>query len=221
MPVPADKYDEIRRKWIDRHKYIFTFQDRRAQILARQIPDRDTERSGARVDPAADDVIYPFLFFQGRTAWDVVVIGLAAILAPVGWIAGRIIYKAVVQLIPSQLRSYPIAALAWSAVPVGVALLLLYQPRTDGGLVDSLIWTVLVPWLVAQVPAAPLAASVYGILEGWLAIPGSRDLWPMRPPPQLDDDVDFGFQPGDLTRPGIFPIHREDPEGDPSPTERP
>jgi len=220
MPVPADKYDEIRRKWIDRHKYIFVFQDRRAQILDRQIRDRDTERSGARVDPAADDVLYPFLLLQGRAGWDAVVVGLAAILAPVGWIAGRIMYKRVVQLIPSELRSYPIAALGWSAVVVGLPLPLLYQPRS-GGVVGSLIWTLLVPWLVAQVPAAPFAASIYGILEGWLAIPGSRDVWPMSPPPQLDDDVDFGFEPDDLTRPTVFPMHREDPEGDPSPVERP
>ena len=40
MPVPADRFDEIRRKWIARHQHTFIFQKRRAEILARQIRDR-------------------------------------------------------------------------------------------------------------------------------------------------------------------------------------
>ena len=60
MPVPADRFDEIRRKWIARNQRTFIFQKRRAEILARQIRDRDTVRTGARVDPADDDVIHPW-----------------------------------------------------------------------------------------------------------------------------------------------------------------
>jgi hypothetical protein len=61
----------------------------------------------------------------------------------------------------------------------------------------------MVPWIVAQVPATLLAAGIYGIMEGWLAVDGSRDWWPMRPP-QEHDEVDFGFRAEDETLPGVF-----------------
>jgi hypothetical protein len=64
MPTPPDRFDEVRRKWIARHQHTFIFQKRRAEILARRIRDRATEKTGARVDPADDDVIHP-LFMRG------------------------------------------------------------------------------------------------------------------------------------------------------------
>lgn len=216
MPVPADRFDEIRRKWIARNQRTFIFQKRRAELLARQIRDRDTERSGARVDPADDDVIHPLLARPVKTIYagiDFAIVATAAALAPLAWPVGRSIYKTVVQLIPAELRSYPIAAFMWSAVLVGLPLPLLYRPG------DSLVFAAAVPWLLAQVPAALLAAGVYGILEGWLAVDGARDWWPMRPPPEVDD-VDFGFEVDDMTRPGVFPTRREQPPGDPSPIRR-
>ena len=74
-----------------------------------------------------------------------------------------------------------------------------------------------VPWLLAQVPAALLTAGIYGILEGWLAVDGARDWWPMRPPDEVDD-VDFGFlQADDLTGPGCSPPTARSPPGDPAP----
>ena len=92
MPVPADRFDEIRRKWIARNQHTFIFQKRRAEILARQIRDRATENSGARVDPADDDIIHPFLVnvvHQTRyAAVDAVVVVSAAVLAPLGWPLG-------------------------------------------------------------------------------------------------------------------------------------
>jgi hypothetical protein len=91
---------------------------------------------------------------------------------------------------------------------------LLYEPG------DSLVSAVAVPWLVALIPAALLTAGIYGVVEGWLAVDGARDWWPMRPPEEVDD-VDFGFlQPDDLTGPGVFPTCRDDPPGDPIPSSR-
>ena len=49
----------------------------------------------------------------------------AAVLAPLGWPAGKALSKTVVQLIPGELRSYPVAAFMWSAAVVGVPLPLL------------------------------------------------------------------------------------------------
>jgi hypothetical protein len=216
MPVPADRFDEIRRKWIARNQHTFIFQKRRGEILARQIRDRATENSGARVDPADDDIIHPFLMRSHQTKYaavDAIVVVSAAALAPLGWPLGRLLYKMTVQLIPEGIRSYPIAAFTWAAVVIGLPLLLLYGPT------DSLIGTVLVPYLFAQIPAAALAAGVYGILEGWLAVAGSRDWWPMRPPP-VQEVVDFGWERDDVTLPAVFPTQETPDAGERTPIHR-
>ena len=216
MPAPADRFDEIRRKWIARHQHTFTFQKRRAEILARRIRDRATEKSGARVDPADDDVIHPLIVRPVRTVYaglDLAIVVVAAVLAPIGWPVGKAIYRGVIQLIPGELRAYPIAAFMWSAVSVGLPLPLVYTPT------DSLTGTVLAPWLIAQLPAALLAAGIYGILEGWLAVDGSRDWWPMRPPPEREE-FDFGLEVDDLTMPGIFRTLTEEPPGERTPIKR-
>ncbi len=77
----------------------------------------------------------------------------------------------------------------WSAAIVGFPLPLLLWLT---GPADSLVSAAAIPWLLAQIPAALLTAGIYGILEGWLAVDGARDWWPMRPPDDVDD-VDFGF----------------------------
>jgi hypothetical protein len=216
MSVPADRFDEVRRRWIARHQHTFTFQKRRAEILARRIRDRAAVNSGARVDPADDDVIHPLIARPVKTAYagaDLLIVLVCAVLAPVGWLIGKGLYRAVVQLIPEWLRSYPVAALMWAAVAVGLPLPLLYRPG------DSLTATVLVPWLVAQVPAALLAAGVYGILEGWLAIDGARDWWPMSPPAG-GDDVDFGLVDEEPHLPAVFHTRRQREPGERIPIRR-
>lgn len=216
MSVPEDRFDEIRRRWIARHQHTFVFQKRRAEILARHIRDRAAEKSGARVDPADDDVIHPLVTRPVKTIYggaDLAIVAVTAMLAPVGWPAGRALYRGIVQLIPRELRSYPVAALLWSAVVVGAPLPLLYEPT------DSLAGTVLAPWLLAQVPAALLAAGIYGILEGWLAVDGARDWWPMRPPPE-HDVADFGAFIDDLTMPGLFATRASEPPGERTPIRR-
>lgn len=123
MPTPPDRFDEIRRKWIARYQHGFTFQKRRQEVLARQIRDRAWEKTGARVDPADDDVIHS-LFRRGHTTvyalQDLAIIGVLAIAAPMGWPLGKALYHSVIQLIPEELRSYPITAFMWAAVAVGL-----------------------------------------------------------------------------------------------------
>jgi hypothetical protein len=213
MPAPVDRFDEVRRRWIARHQHTFVFQKRRAELLARRIRDRAAQKSGARVDPADDDVIHPLLARPVTTAYagiDLVGVLVCAIVAPVGWLVGQGVYHAVVRLIPHLLRSYPVAAFMWAAVVVGAPLGLLYQPAV------TLTGTLLAPWLVAQAPAALLAAGVYGILEGWLAVDGARDWWPMRPPPERDE-ADFGWDSSDLTLPGLFNVSAQDQVGERTP----
>jgi hypothetical protein len=216
MSAPAERFDEVRRKWIARHQHTFIFQKRRAEIMARRIRDRAAKLTGARVDPADDDVIHYLLSRPIKTPYaglDFAIVVVAAVLAPIGWPAGRSVHKAIVRLIPDTLRSYPVAAFMWASVVTGLPLALLYDPDT------TLMQTVLVPWLLGQLPATAFAAGVYGILEGWLAVEGSRDWWPMRPPATADS-VDFGLDIDDLPRPGIFETSPTPPVGERTPLAR-
>lgn len=216
MSAPVDRFDEVRRRWIALHQHTFIFQKRRAELLAQQIRIRAEILTGARVDPADDNVIHPLWMRPIKTpyaALDFAIVVVAAVLAPIGWPAGRAVYKAVVQLIPDTLRSYPIAAFMWASVVTGLPLVLLYDPDT------TVAQTVLLPWVLGQLPATALAAGVYGILEGWLAVDGSRDWWPMRPP-AATESVDFGLQPDDLTAAGIFGIYPTPDVGERTPIAR-
>lgn len=219
MPAAADKYDEIRRQWIARNQRTFIFQKRRAEILARDIRRRDGVLTGARPDPADDDVIHPWYMRPVNTPYamlDWAIFMSAAVLAPAGWPLGKLMSITVVQLIPGELRSYPIAGFMWSAAIVGLPLPMMVMALGPSQYLDDAIG---VPWALAQLPAALLTAGIYGILEGWLAVDGARDWWPMRPPAKADD-VDFGFEADDMTGPGIFTT-RDDPEdGDATPPGR-
>lgn len=219
MPAPTDRFDDVRRKWIARHQHTFIFQKRRAEILSRQIRDRAQENTGARVDPADDDIIHPMWARPPETIYaavDWIIVLTAALLAPIGWIAGRGVYVFTIQLIPDTLRSYPIAAFMWGAVAVGFPLPIVYGLAYADN--NSFTATVIVPWIVAQMPATLLAAGIYGIVEGWLAVDGSRDWWPMRPPEEAEI-VDFGLNL-DPTSPGIFPTRAQRPVGDRTPIRR-
>ncbi len=202
MPIPPDRFDEVRRKWIARHQHTFIFQKRRQEILARQIRDRAAEKTGARVDPADDDVIHPLPFRRIETiygALDFLIVLTVGLIAPIGWLVGRFVYRSILQLIPGELRAYPVAAMMWAAVLIGVPpMVLLDAGDTAAGLLGF--------WLACQVPAIALAAGIYGILEGWLAVAGSRDFWPLRPPPEAED-TDFQLlTPDDMTGPSIFHV---------------
>ncbi len=221
MRIPPDRFDEVRRRWIARHQQTYIFQKRRAEVLARQIRDRATALSGARSDPADDDVIHPLLWRGAQTSYarrDLVAIAVVALILPVGWPAGRVLHQMTVRFIPEHIRAYPVAAYMWAAVVTGLPLAVFYE--SDGSLWGAVVW----PWVMAQIPGALLMAGVYGILEGWLAVAGSRDWWPMRPPHE-EEAVDFGWGLADLPRPGLFPttptpdpgqrmpIHRDSGEG--------
>ncbi|WP_441964643.1 hypothetical protein [Mycolicibacterium houstonense] len=123
------------------------------------------------------------------------------IFIPMGWAVGKGIYKITVALIPDTLRSYPIVAFLWSALIPGFAIVLLHDPAP--GLGPKVFWV----WVAAQFPAALLIAGLYGIVEGWLAIPGSLQLRPTNLPPLEISPVDAEAIIGadDLTAPSLIP----------------
>lgn len=86
---------------------------------------------------------------------------------------------------------------------------LLYQP-------SDLRSALVAPWIIAQIPATFLAAGLYGIVNGWLAVDGSADWWPVAPP-STPVDLDIPLGPNDLTGPGVF-TQLELASGDRTPT---
>jgi hypothetical protein len=206
--MPAEVFDEERRAWIAARAGIWMFQKRRAELLGKRIRARSRAKVGTRPDPHDDQVSAPLVFRTSSTPTGALETGMVAAVAataPIGWPLGRMLYAAIVRLIPEHLQSYPIAALAWAAVLSGAPLPLLYDPS------PSLTSTLFIPWLLAQVPATFAASAAYGVLEGWLAIDGSSDWWPLTPA-QRDVDDNLILGPAPLPMPTLL---------DPAATARP
>ncbi|OBI32855.1 hypothetical protein A5710_14415 [Mycolicibacter sinensis] len=195
-----DRYDALRREWIAEHAGVWPMQKRRAELLNRQIRKRVRMTAGARPNPYDDNVIHPLWARAGSTfdLWlERIVVLVCAVVAPIGWPLGLVIYARLVELIPDRLRAYPIPALLWTAVGTGVVPALLYSP--DGTFTTAFI----APYLLAQVPAAFASAGIAGILNGWLAVDGSATWWPLTPPP-VPVDFDFAMEADDMTAPAVF-----------------
>ena len=130
-------------------------------------------------------------------------VAILAVCIPLGWLAGVAIKSVLVNLIPQTLRAFPIAALLWSGVALGAPILALYDPAPTFGQM------VVVPWLCVQLAAAPVMAGVYGIAEGWLAIPGSDQWWPLTPaePALSPEDAAEILGPYEITGPPVVEPH--------------
>lgn len=198
--MPAEVFDEQRRAWIAGHAGIFLFQKRRAELLGKKLRSQARARAGARPDPH-DDQVTPALMFRSPSkstgGLETVVVAVCAAAAPLGWSLGRAVYSCILRVIPEKLRAYPIPALLCAGVLCGMPLPVLYEPS------GSLSSVLVVPWLIAQIPATFLAAAVYGIVEGWLAVDGSTDWWPLTPvAADVDDDLILG--PGYVSMPTVL-----------------
>jgi len=197
---PPDRFDEVRREWIARHAGVCTIQKRRAEVLNRRIRDRHRRQAGARPNPYDDNVIKPLPVRRSKSIEgyaEVAIVGVALLLAPIGWPAGIAVYQRILRFIPQRLRSYPVPALLWASVGFGALTLCLYEPGTGLGT------AVLAPWLFAQIPATFLTAGIYGILNGWLGVGGATEWWPLTPRP-VPAELDYPMGPDDMTGPGIF-----------------
>jgi hypothetical protein len=67
---------------------------------------------------------------------------------------------------------------------------------------------VLLPWLSVQLSAIPFVAGVYGILEGWLAVDGSDQWWPLTPvrEPLTAQDAAAILGAYDVTPPAVVEV---------------
>jgi hypothetical protein len=211
MTAPSDdRFDEMRRAWIAAHQGASTIQRRRAEFLGRKIRARQRAIATAVPDPHDDTVIPPMWLRAANSPasqLELVIVLVAAVLAPLGWSAGWFLKQVVTRLIPGTLRAYPIAALLWAGAALGLLIIVLYDPAPTFG------QTVFTPWLCAQLAAAFVAAGLYGVAEGWLALPESQQWWPLTPPqrPMTAEDAATILGGYDITGPAMLdtqPLHQ-------------
>jgi hypothetical protein len=204
---PVDRFDEMRRTWIAAHQGFSTIQRRRAELLGRKVRARQRAIATAVPDPHDDTVIPPLWLRTTKSCAsqvELLAVTVAAIVVPLGWIGGWLFQAAVTQLIPSRLRAFPIAALLWSGALLGLLIVVIYDPAPTFGQV------VFAPWLCLQLAAVPSVAGVYGLAEGWLAVPGSNQWWPLTPPkqPLTADDAATILGGYDITGPALLDARR-------------
>jgi len=201
--VGTDRYDALRRAWIADHRSWSVIADRRQQRLDQTIRRRQRAVTGAVPNPH-DDVCLPPIWLRppkspaARLEW--LAVNVVAVLVPVGWPAGWALHRGVTRTIPTVLRAYPIPAL----LSAGTVLVLLVAACYDPD--DSLVGQVLDAWIPLQIAAVPFVAGVYGVLDGWLAIPGSLSWWPLAPHrhPLTGMDAEEILGGYDLTGPGLI-----------------
>lgn len=173
-----DRFDEMRRAWIAAHQGVSTIQRRRGEMLGRRVRARQRAVASAVPDPHDDSVVPPLWLRTAKSPAsqiELLVVTALAVTLPLGWIGGWVLKHAVIQLIPDRLRGFPVAALLWAGVILVLPIVLLYDPAPTFGQV------VLAPWLCLQLAAVPVVAGGYGVAEGWLAVAGSHQWWPLTP----------------------------------------
>ncbi|GAB4991992.1 hypothetical protein MAHJHV58_28860 [Mycobacterium avium subsp. hominissuis] len=219
--LPPDRFDEMRREWIAFRQGDSLIQRRRAEQLGRIVRKRQRIHTVAVPDPHDDTVLPPIYLRQARSRTskvEVVLVLVMAALAPVGWPAGMALKAAITSLIPDTLRAYPIAALVWSGVGLGVLTVLVYELVYDPA--GSFAQIAALPWLSMQLAAIPFVAGIYGLLEGWLAVDGSATWWPLTPvkQPLTADDAAAILGAYDITGPSVVDAK---PLNEPGPRTRP
>jgi hypothetical protein len=202
--ISPDRYDELRREWIHNHWAWSEIQRARMEKLDIQIRRRYAAMILAAPSRRDDLPRNPLparghVSVIGQIEW--AAFWMMLVFVPFGWLAGKGIYRLTVALIPDTLRSYPIVAFLWAALLPGAMIVLLYDPAP--GLGAKVFWV----WVAAQLPAMLLIAGLYGIVEGWLAVPGALQLRPTNLPPLEISAVDAAEILGadDLTAPSLIP----------------
>jgi hypothetical protein len=208
MATPTvDRFDEMRRAWITAHQGASTIQRRRAELLGRKVRARQRAVATAVPDPHDDTVIPPLWLRTAKSPAsqiELLAVTVVALAIPLGWVGGCLLKEVVTHLIPGYLRGFPIAALLWSGVVLELLMVLVYDPAPTFGQV------LLSPWLCLQLAAVPTVAGVYGVAEGWLAVVGSDQWWPLTPPkrPLSVEDAAAILGGYDVTGPALIDAQR-------------
>lgn len=182
---PTLMYARERASWILNHAGPWAFQRTRGQRLQYEYDNDRRVTAGIAYNPHVQGITERLFLraTQSRAAvLELVVVTGAAVLFPLAWPLGRQLYRWLARRVtpdPASLHSIPITALAW----IGAILMGLSAPVIDPSSASSLAGVIALPWLMVQGAGTFLMAAVYGIVKGWLAVPGSTDWWPFPPPP--------------------------------------
>jgi hypothetical protein len=208
--LPPDRFDDIRREWIAFRQGDSLIQRRRAEVLGRVVRKRQRIRTAAVPDPH-DDTVLPRLMFRPAKSlfsqFERALVLIAVLIAPIGWPAGWALKTIITNQIPHTLRGFPIAATLWSGAALGLLTVLVYQLAYDPA--GSFGQIVVLPWVCVQLAAIPTVAGIYGIAEGWLAVEGSDQWWPLTPRrrPLTAEDAAAILGAYDMTGPGVVDAH--------------
>lgn len=195
-------YARERASWILNHAGPYGFQRTRGQQLLAAIDNRQRTDAGVLNNPHVQGIAERLFLrqMQSRAAvLEVTVVVLGALIFPIAWPGGKLLYTWLTRRVEAPeftLHTIPITALCW----IGTALMWLSAlVITPSG---SLAGVLLVPWVWVQGAGLFLMAGMYGILEGWLAIPGSTDWYPM-PPPELPSTPSLAKEDTDSPAPRL------------------
>ncbi|MGO9158747.1 hypothetical protein [Mycobacterium sp.] len=209
VDLPPDRFDDVRREWIAYYQSWSTIQRCRAEELGRIVRKRQRIRTSAVPDPHDDTRTDPLWMRAAKSRAaraEVAFVVAAAVVAPIGWAAGWVLKAVLVRLIPQTLRGFPVAAMLWAGAAFGALTVLIsqlvYDPAGSFGQVAVL------PWLCLQLVMIPTVAGIYGIAEGWLAVDGSDQWWPLTPTkkPITAEDAAAILGAYYMTGPGVVDI---------------
>jgi hypothetical protein len=204
--VPPDRFDDVRREWIAFHQVWSTIQRRRAEQLGRIVRKRQRIRTAAVPDPHDDTLLDP-LWIRAKKSHasrlEFVLVLVAAALAP-DRLAGRVGAQGENHRPdPGDVARVSDRRAGVSGAGLGVLTVLVYQLVYDPA--GSFGQIAVLPWVCVQLATIPTVAGIYGIAEGWLAVEGSDQWWPLTPvKPRLTAQDAAAILGGyDMTGPGV------------------
>ena len=154
-------------------------------MLGRRVRARQRAVATAVPDPHDDTVIPPLWLRTAKSPAsqiELLVVTMAALVHTDRAGSGATFsHRLSLPLIPTQLRAFPIAAVAVVGCVARSADRCVYDPAPTFG------EAVFAPWLCLQLAAVPVVSGVYGVAEGWLAVAGSHQWWPLTPAERAAD----------------------------------
>lgn len=168
-----------RAAWILNHAGPYGFQRRRGQQLLFDYDEQRRMKVGAPFNAnvqAINERIWRRSIDSLAGGWERLVVGGAAVLFPVAWPLGRLLYMWLARKVADPHTgevAIPIVALSWISAVWMVLFMLSFDPSGS-----TFSGVVVLPWLMIQGAGTFLMAAVYAVMEGWLAIRGSTAWWP-------------------------------------------
>ena len=168
-------YDQQRAVWMINHAGPLAFQRRRGQKMLSAIEDNKRARAGIpynqHIQGVTDSIwLRDAVSNAGKLELAVIAIPVLVLLpaVPLAWWFTRYLEKQ----IPRHIASIPVLFLCSVAGPLCVILVLLLPASQSSGY--AMLWLI---WaLTVYVPGFFFMTAMFGVLNGWLSVPG-WDTW--------------------------------------------